>query len=209
MSEIKTAAEKAEDRAIRRRWITIGEGVAVAGVLIAAGSLYLSWSEKREASAEKQAERSEEARKTASVTFVGRARGDSIALEASDHLVEGIEITFPRSLGIPSQLALAELRIAKKSYEKPILQATDGGPDRIEGRLPVLLTTAYMDRTRRVVDKSIYDILFVTEGHMLGGRSVRPKRLVLRERVDGADATARLDQLWAAEAKRLAELKKK
>ena len=41
-------SEQAERLAIRRRWINVGEVVAVAGLIIAALSLYLGWSGRRE-----------------------------------------------------------------------------------------------------------------------------------------------------------------
>ena len=50
-------SEQAERRAIRRRWINVGEIVAVAGLIVAALSLYLGWSGRREDEAERQADR--------------------------------------------------------------------------------------------------------------------------------------------------------
>ncbi|MGJ8505888.1 hypothetical protein, partial [Glaesserella parasuis] len=41
------AVAKAEAAATRRRWINLGEFIAVAGLLIAGGSLYVNWSDHR------------------------------------------------------------------------------------------------------------------------------------------------------------------
>ncbi|UIJ43654.1 hypothetical protein LZK98_11185 [Sphingomonas cannabina] len=209
MNETKTAAEKAEDRAIRRRWITIGEGVAVAGVLIAAGSLYLSWSEKRETTAERQAEKAEEARKATTVTFVGKPDGDDLTLADPAHPgVASIDVSFPRALGVPVQTAVLEPRIEAGWVHKPLLDATDGGPDRVQGRLPVLIAATVSGDNGQSVDRAIYDVVFETEGRTFGGRGLKLKGVLLRQHVAAGDATARLDQLWAIEARRLAGLRK-
>ena len=42
-----TPSERAEAAATRRRWITLAEVVAVAGVLIGALTLYTNWSDRR------------------------------------------------------------------------------------------------------------------------------------------------------------------
>jgi hypothetical protein len=47
--------ETREERTRKRRWLTLAEFVAVASVLIGAIGLYLSWSDRREAAAERAA----------------------------------------------------------------------------------------------------------------------------------------------------------
>ena len=56
----ETPAEKAEAAAIRRRWITLGEIVAVAGLIISALALYLSYADRRADEAERQREKASE-----------------------------------------------------------------------------------------------------------------------------------------------------
>lgn len=206
MSE--TPAEKAEARAIRRRWLTIGELVAVAGVVIAGLSLWLSWSNDRAGKAERKAEKVAEASKAARVTFTARADGDALVLSDPEHRIASIDLSYPRVLGIASQSALVEPRIEADPLRKPLLAATDKAPDTITGGVPVLVTATLADGDGSV-DRAIYDVMFETGGTTLGigGRTLKLKGVLLRERVGSGDATARLDTRWADEARRLATLK--
>ncbi|KAK0338546.1 hypothetical protein LTR94_038208, partial [Friedmanniomyces endolithicus] len=56
----------AEAAAIRRRWITLGEVLAVLAVSISALTLYLNWADKKDERADKAAERAAESRKASS-----------------------------------------------------------------------------------------------------------------------------------------------
>lgn len=49
-------ARAKEAAVIRRRWITLGEGIAVLAVTISAMTLYINWSDKQDRRAEKTAE---------------------------------------------------------------------------------------------------------------------------------------------------------
>lgn len=205
MSE-DTPQEKAEARAIRRRWITIGEIVAVAGVLIAAISLWMNWSDKRDDAAQIAAAKSAEARKASTTTLVGKAEGggDRVVLaDPAQPAVASIDVAFPRALGIPTQGSIVPPRIEAGWVDDPLLKLTDGGADAVRGRVPVLIAATITEGDRPAVDRAIYDVVFSTEGHTFGGRTLKLEGVVFRERVRG-DATARLDSLWAVEAKRLA-----
>ncbi len=200
-----TPEDKAEARAIRRRWITIGEIVAVAGVLVGALSLWLTWSDRRDDAAVQQAERSAEARKAVTVTLIGKAEdgGERVALADPDQpAVASIDITFPRALGLPTQASIVTPRIEADWVAKPLLAATDGGADAVRGRVPVLIAATIIEGDRPVIDRAIYDVVFVTEGHTFSGRSLKLEGAVFRERIT-ADAAARLDSLWANEVQRL------
>ena len=204
-----TPAEKAEARAIRRRWITIGEVVAVAGVLIAAISLWLGWSDRREDAAKAEAEKSAAARKAATATLIGKAEDKGARVDLSDPkqpALTSIDVAFPRALGIATQTAIVEPQIEAGWMKAPLLKLTDGGADAVRGRVPVLVTATIAEGDRPSIDRAIYDVVFATEGHTFSGRSLKLEGVVFRERVSG-DATARLDSLWATEARRLASAK--
>ena len=206
----ETAAEKAEARAIRRRWITIGELVAVAGVLIAAVSLWLNWADRREDTAKADAEKAAAARKAVTATLIGKAEdgGRRVVLgDPNQPALADIAVAFPRALGIPPQTSIVEPRVEADWVKGPLLKLTDGGADAVRGKLPVLITATIVEGDRPLTDRAIYDVVFATEGHTFSGRSLRLEGVVFRERVAG-DATARLDSLWAAEARRLASAKK-
>ncbi len=204
MSE-DTPKEKAEAAATRRRWITLAEVVAVAGVLIAALSLYLGWSERRDDAAAKSAEQSAEARKSSTARLVGTVAegGEQVLLaDPAQPAVASIDVGFPRPLGIGAQQTIVPPRVEADWIDTSVLKLTDGGADAVRGRIPVLIAASIAEGDRPVVDRAIYDVVFSTEGHTFGGRTLKLEGVVFRERVRG-DATARLDALWAVEAKRL------
>lgn len=203
MSE--TPQEKAEAQAIRRRWITVGELVAVAGVLIAAVSLWMNWADKRDDAAQVAAQQSAESRRATTATLVGVARegGASVALaDPAQPSVASIDVTFPRALGAASQETVVPPRIEAEWIATPLLELTDGGADSVRGRVPVMIATTITNGDSPKVDRAIYDIVFATRGRTFGGRALMLEGVVFRERVRG-DAIARLDSLWAIEAKRL------
>src|SRR3546814_13680694 len=59
-----------------------------------------------------------------------------------------------------------------------------GGPDEVEGRLPILITSDYWDADQHRTDTAIYAVVWRIEGRLLRGRMLRLKGLVLRERSD-------------------------
>ena len=204
----ETAAEKAETRAIRRRWITLGEAVAVAGVIIAALTWWSNWSERRTEHAQEQVEHAARTRAASRVTLTATPQkgGESLALADAAHAITAIDVRFPPALGVAQQSSVLEPAIEGDWLAKPLLAATDGGPDDLEGRVPLAITAHWTDGERDHTGTAIYDVVFRTEGRALLGRKLSLRGILLRERVNG-DASARLDALWAVEAKRLAALK--
>lgn len=197
----ETPAEKAEARAIRRRWLTIGELVAVAGVIIAGVSLWVSWADKRDEASQKAAEASKvKAAETrldlrASVSEGGR----QVALADPAHEILDTAVMFPKALGVGAQAPVLP-RIESGWFAAPVLAATDKGSDEREGRLPVLVTVSYRvgDATRQ--DRAIVELVWRTSGRMLAGRELRVEAARIRER--GGDQ-ARIDALWSQEVARL------
>ena len=176
----------------RRRWLTLAELVAVAGVVIAALSLYLSWSDKREAAAAKAGE----ARAKGVVQLDGTPEGHGATLRLSDpqHKVTAISVRFPSPLGAGAHEALAEPRIEAGWIARPLLKAVDSH----EGRLPVLVTADWWDADTRRTDRAVYELVWHSEKGLplVGGRELKLDGIALRER---GGTQARVDQLWAAE----------
>ena len=184
----------AEAAAIRRRWITLGEIVAVAGLLIAAVSLWLTYTDRRSDEAEKRADRQAEkasaSRYEIAATVDGS--GDLTIVRDGDHPLGDVTITFPKALGI-APLAAPAQTIALGAYRAALLKATDGGPDAQTGRLPVMLQVEYWDGDTRHEARGIYDIAWKMQGRVVLGRTLEIQGLTLRER---GGTAGRLDQLW-------------
>lgn len=202
----ETAAEqavaKAEAAATRRRWITLGEVVAVAAVVISGLTFWNSWSERQDAAAERQAERAAESKEKAvsnAVLLTGTAQDDGTSLTLSDpaHRIQQIEVRFPKALGVSPQTSVLEPEIDADWIAAPMLKLTDGGPDRREGRLPVAITASYWDADVQRTSTAIYDLVWRTEPRTLQGRTLKLRGVILRERVSG-NGQARIDGMWKA-----------
>ena len=77
----KRAAEAAEAAAIRRRWINLGEVVAVLAVVISAATLWLNWSEHSGSKAEKAAESSRATLRASTLTLKAAPKAKGTRLE--------------------------------------------------------------------------------------------------------------------------------
>lgn len=198
------AVERAEAAATRRRWITLAEVVGIAGLIIAALSLWMSWSDRRADEQERQVEKASETKARTLVLLAATPEHDGarLALKDEAHPIQSIDVRFPAALGIGARTSVLEPRIEAGWFADAILKATDKGPDVQQGRVPVLITSSYWDADQRRSDSAIYDIVWQTEGRVLRGRALRLKGVMLRERTT---LPARLDALWAREKPRSAK----
>ncbi|WP_404369565.1 hypothetical protein AB5I39_16995 [Sphingomonas sp. MMS24-J45] len=192
------AVAKAEAAATRRRWINLGEFVAVAGLIIALLGLYLNWSDRREETAEKQVAAAKAERESArfELRAVPSAKGTALTLQHDErHPIRDATVSFPTALGVGSKDTVAD-QIDRGWFERALLKATDGGPDARSGRLPVLIVLTYWDGDTPRTTRGIYDIGWRTEGGFPFGRTLKLESLRLHEL--GGDQR-RLDAVWAAE----------
>lgn len=188
MSETRDEANR------RRRWVTLAELVAFAGVVIAGLGFWNSWSERRAAETEKAAERSSEQRARARLDLVGTVSdgGRRIAISDATHELTDVGVRFPTALGITPQTPV-EPGIDADWFRQPMLKLTDRGADDRTGRLPVLVTASFWDGDVKRQSAAIYDVIWRTQGQMLGGRKLRLEGFRLRER---AGTPARLEVAW-------------
>jgi len=194
----ETPTERREAAATRRRWVTLAEVVAVAGVLIAALTLWTNWSEHRADEADKIAAQSSAARERSRIELsaIVQDGGDTLLLKDARHDLQDVTVTFPRSLGVSPQRPPAEPVIEGAWFSAPLLKLTDGGSDDRAGRLPVFVSVQYFDGDTTRSASGIYDVIWKTEGRMLRGRALKLEGLRVRQR--GGDQ-AKLDAIWARE----------
>ncbi|MDB5679585.1 hypothetical protein [Sphingomonas bacterium] len=199
-TEIQAAATeavaKAEAAATRRRWINLGEFVAVVGLIIAAVSLWMTWHDRKADEADKQAEKSIEAQDKARYAVRSSLRGKDIVIAADErHMLGDISVTFPSDLGIDAETNATQT-IPIGWYEKALLKATDGGADSQNGKLPVLLTVNYMNGDTPLTTTGVFDIVWRTNGRIPPlGRDLHIVGMRLHER---GGSQARIDALWKA-----------
>jgi len=190
------AVETAERRETRRRWITLAELVAVVGLIIAAASLWMNWSDRRTDQADKAAEKTSEARAKGIVTLSGAVdhAGDTMTLGDPAHDVQGVSVAFPSALGIGPQSSVLGPRISADWFGDKLLTVTKG---KEAGRLPVILTVTWWDGDAKRTDAATYDVVWKREGTLFGGHKVKMVRLSLRDR---SASQAALDADWVSEA---------
>ena len=187
--------ETSDQAQTRRRWITLAEVVAVAGVVIAALTLYSNWQERREAAAAKQVEQASASRDRTRFILRGTPAKDgrSIVLAREEaHPLGDIRLTFPTALGVTPQDSVTQT-IDADAFDAALRKATDGGADERTGRLPVLIRYTYFTDEQPTTRQAIYDIVWQTKGQLLRGRKVELLDLRLRE--TGGNQQ-RLDTLW-------------
>ncbi|OYY90880.1 MAG: hypothetical protein B7Y45_05505 [Sphingomonas sp. 28-66-16] len=199
MSDVPdTPAEKAEAAAIRRRWVTLGEIVAIAGLIISALALWSSWAERRADETERRSEKASEAKARAAIllTATPEAGGKRLVVKDAAHSLQAISIAFPTALGVGPRTISLDPVIDGKWIADPLLKLTDKGPDTREGRLPVLITADYWDGDRHLSDTAVYDLVWRTEGRLIEGRAFRLKGLMLHQRKGATQAA--IDARWSA-----------
>ena len=186
------------EQATRRRWVTLAEVVAVAGVVIAGLTFYTGWADRRADQEARVADKSSEARERARVDLVATVEdgGKRLAIKDEKHDLQDLAVLFPKALGVAPERPVADIAIDVNAIEAPILKLTDGGADDRAGRLPVLLTVRYWDGDAARTSTAIYDLIWRTEGRVLRGRTLRLEGMRLRER---GGSQARVDALWARE----------
>jgi len=206
VGESPAEARAAEAAAIRRRWITLGEILAVAAVLISALTLWLNWSERSDRAAEKVAESSKQAVRAATLTLGAEAvaGGKRLELRAAspDQVVQSQTIRFPASLGLDPVETTGQPRIEARWFDDALKEAREeaGLPDNSRGdeRLPVLIETRFLVDGETFTDIALYDIGFTIRGAMLGGHDVTLRGLSLVRRTVGKDAGEALGSRWAS-----------
>jgi hypothetical protein len=201
----ESAAERKEKAAIRRRWITLGEVLAVVGVLISALALWNSWVERRADERDRAAEKAEQG--AASRTLILKASGGGKRLALSPHdaeqVIQGQTILFAAPLGLGA-IDTTDGRIEADWVKRAVKKAHEDDAKKRAGdaRMPVAITTRFTAGGGATLeDTALYDIGYKESGGgLLGGTDVELKGLALVQRVPAARAQAKVDALWKARA---------
>ncbi|MHA6723065.1 hypothetical protein [Sphingomonas sp. RS2018] len=174
--------------------------MAVAGVVIAGLTFWSGYQDRRDAAAEKEtARRSDAAEKNAQrhrVTLTTSAIDRSgIELRSqADCPLQTTKIIFPTTLGVGDKTTVVTHRIEAEWLATPMLKLTDGGADRREGRVPVMIAATCTADDGDRSETATYDLLWRTEpGGLLSGRAFMLRGLVRRQ--PGGDQR-RLDAMW-------------
>lgn len=201
------AESRARDRAdaakVRLRWITLGEVLGVAAVLISGLTLWNSWSDRRETKAEKAATEQRASARVAKLVLVAADGGKQVlALKpaAAEQSVQSQSILFPTALGVSPAATTGESRIEVGWFDHALVKAREavGLPDNSRGdeRLPVVIVTQFLADGDPHEDVALYDVGYTISGKFLGGHSVILRGISLVAKVKRGQAQAKLDARW-------------
>ncbi|HEX8449358.1 MAG TPA: hypothetical protein VF652_07190, partial [Allosphingosinicella sp.] len=171
----QSPAERREAAAIRRRWITLGEVLAVIGVVISGLALWNSWSERSAAQEERAAEKAEQASKSRIVVLKAAGTGKRLALAAQDagQAIQGQTLLFPSGFGLGA-FETTEPRIEAEWVKRALKKADEReGKVRGDARMPVAITTRFIADGRAFTDTALYDVGYKeSDGGLFGGKAV-------------------------------------
>lgn len=200
----KAEARAAEAAAIRRRWINLGEVLAVLAVLISGLTLWNSWSERTESKAEKAAQAHQASTHAAKLVLTAAPSGKRILIltpTSADQSVQSQTVTFPSAIDASPAVTTGEPRIEAGWFERQLVKAREaaGMPDASRGDdvLPVAITTRFLVEGEAHEDVALYDVGYTVTGRLLGGHDVTLRGLSLVAHAKTGDAQAKLDARWA------------
>ena len=192
---------------MRRRWLTLGELLAIAGVVISALALWNSYRERTAGEAKQTAETVASQRKAATLVLkaVADKDGRTLALSprAEEQAIQGQTIRFPAALGLQPVETSSDARIERGWLDEALVKARKEAGAKPEtagdARLPLLVTTTFLADGDPHVDRAVYQIGYRTEHGLLSGTTVRLRGLS-REGAAASDVAGqkRIDALWQA-----------
>lgn len=195
-------SDRKEAAAIRRRWITLGEALAVIAVLISALTLWNSYKERSNGEAERAADKTEAGAKAETLLLRATADKDGKTLRLApadtDQVIQSQTLVFPSATGAAKVETVADARIEADWIRDAAKAAAKGKGGSGDRRLPVAITTRFVRDGAAHADTAIYDIGYAAEGGFLGGTAIRLRGLSLVRRMRGDNAQAQLDALWKA-----------
>jgi hypothetical protein len=200
----RAEARAAEAAAIRRRWITLGEILAVLAVLISAGTLWLNWSQRSDDAATRVAESRKASSRAAQLVLNAATDGDerlTLKPASADQVVQSLTIRFPSALKIAAVGTTGNPRIEVQWFDDGLKRARGkaGLPDNSRGdeRLPIMIETRFLVDGEAHDDIALYDIGYTIVGRLLTGHRVTLRGLSLVKRATNDNAQAQLDARWA------------
>ena len=197
-------AQALEAAAIRRRWITLGEVLAVVAAVISGLTLWNSWSERAENEAVKSAEASRASLRAARLVLTATATNDRKLIlkpTSAEQTIQSQSVAFPAALGLTPAQTTGEPRLEAAWFSGALEKFRNraGLPDDSHGdeQLPVAITTRYLVDGEPREDVALYDVGYSISGRILSGHTVTLRGLSLISRVTKGDAQKLLEARWA------------
>jgi len=205
-----TPQERQEAARVRRRWLTLGELLAIAAVVISALTFWNSYRERTSSETQRQAESAKSSKSAATLVLKATAERDgrtlALSARAESQTIQSQTITFPKALGLDPVETTGDARIERDWFESELVKARKaaGGVHDQPGdaRLPVLITTHFLVDGEPATDSALFQIGYETSKAFLQGTSVKLKGLSRVGAVkDEASGKQRLEALAGSSLK--------
>lgn len=198
MSE--TPEERREAAAIRRRWITLGEAVAVIAVLISAATLWNSYSERKSAEADRAASEQKEHKVEAALVLRARPADDGkrLVLEPvdADQVIQSQRLILPSKLSVAPIETAGDARIEARWLSDALKESDAKRTAAGDLRVPIAIVSRFTSKGEMHDAAAVYQLAYVREGHLLGGSSIKLRGLSLVSRVPEAQAQKAVDRAF-------------
>lgn len=188
-------SDTAPSTSSRRRWINVGEIVAVLALVISAASFW-------DARLAREREAAEAARPAPIQPLVLTAsvedEGSRLRIAAAgDSVLQTQTIRFPKPLGVDVIETNGNARIEADWFASELRAALAGGEAKV-GRLPVAIETRYIAQGREATDRAVYDLAFRLRERTLRPDAVELEGMTLVAHAKSTDTlVTRIDERWA------------
>jgi hypothetical protein len=176
------------------RWLTIGEIVGVAALIIAALGYWDGHRERAAQAKSQQAQAAESALKD-SFLMTGALNGaaDQVRLTSvnTDQVVQTQTVWFPTAVRAASVETTGNPRLEARWIEDGLRKAAGKAK---QGRLPVGIETVYIEDGQTKTDRSIYELGYSLHPRFLQGDRVQLEGLSLARRGVSGDLQAAADK---------------
>jgi hypothetical protein len=201
MSDAAPTPTEAAAARRRRRWLTFGETIGVLALLISAASFWDSHQERRQAEAEKVAEKTAKPA-TPALLLTGTPADDGARLKLAPAnaaiVIQTQTISFPAAIGADAVDTTGDAHIDASWFESGLrTHARAQGDKPFTGRLPVGIVTRYDVNGETVTDTALYDLGYTLHPRMLRSDKIELQGLRLVSRHLGDALPAKLDARWA------------
>ncbi len=189
--------DTAEAARTRRRWINLGEIIAIAALLISAAGL---WDSHQQRARDEGSAKSQAVAKRAPLVLIAKAGADGRILRLApadqNQVIQTQTLIFPAVLAVAPADTTGNARIESAWFESALRGGIKGSARPVR-RLPVGVVTRYIVDGEVAEDHAVYDVGFSTHSRLLRPDAVTLEGLMLAAR-GVKDVQARVDARWLA-----------
>jgi hypothetical protein len=204
-AEAKVEERAIESAAIRRRWITLGEVLAVIAVAISALTFWNSWSERNDSKAVQSSDAQRASVRAATLVLLAANTGKQTLIlkpASAEQTVQSQRVLFPSALGTAPVETTGEPRLEAVWFEHALVKAREVArlPDNSRGdeRLPTVIVTRFLVDGKPYEDGALYDVGYTISGRFLGGHTLTLRGLSFVSKIKNGTAQSKLDARWRA-----------